>query len=62
MARFRALVKCFVDNSLREEGDVFEYNGPANPNLEPLDAPAEDAGAKGGRGKRGGPDPVGGEA
>jgi hypothetical protein len=34
MPKYRAKVKCFVDNSLREVGDVFEYNGPLNTNLE----------------------------
>lgn len=34
MAQYRAKVVCFVDNSLREEGEVFEYNGPKNSNLE----------------------------
>ena len=30
MPKVKANVKCFIDNSLREEGDVFEYNGPPN--------------------------------
>ena len=34
MAQYQAKVKCFVDNSLHEEGEVFEYNGPRNTNLE----------------------------
>jgi hypothetical protein len=34
MPKYRAKVKCFVDNGLREVGDVFEYNGPQNKNLE----------------------------
>lgn len=34
MAQYRAKVVCFVDNSLREEGEVFEYKGPENTNLE----------------------------
>lgn len=37
MAKVRAKVKCFVDNTLREAGEVFEYNGPANGNLESAD-------------------------
>ena len=36
MAQVRALVKCFVDNGLREEGDVFDYDGPDNACLEPI--------------------------
>ena len=30
MAQVKAKVKCFIDNTLREEGDVFEYNGVPN--------------------------------
>ena len=33
----RVLKKCFVDNALREEGDVFNYTGPKNTNVEPID-------------------------
>jgi hypothetical protein len=39
MARVRAKVVCFVDNGLRKEGEVFEYNGPHNGNLEYIDKP-----------------------
>lgn len=55
MAKVRALRVCFVDNGLRNLGDVFEYNGPKNTNLEYLDgepevdttdAPAQKAGKK----------------
>lgn len=35
--KVRAIVKCFVDNGIREEGEIFEYNGPKNPNLEVVD-------------------------
>lgn len=34
MPQYRAKVKCYVDNGIREEGDVFEYDGPENGNLE----------------------------
>lgn len=37
MPQFRAIHLCQVDNTLRQEGDVFEYNGPYNGNLEPVD-------------------------
>lgn len=37
MAKVKAKVKCFVDNTLREAGEVFEYNGPENGNLELAD-------------------------
>lgn len=42
MALYRAKVRCFVDNGMREEGAVFEYNGPRNTNLELVDK-SEDA-------------------
>jgi hypothetical protein len=35
--KVRVLIKCFVENSLREEGEVFEYNGQVNDCLEPID-------------------------
>jgi hypothetical protein len=28
MVKVRALRKCFIDNVLRSEGEVFEYGGP----------------------------------
>ena len=28
MSKVKAKVTCFIDNSLRNEGDEFEYNGP----------------------------------
>ena len=37
MARVKAKVTCFIDNSLRNEGDEFEYNGPKNTNVKILD-------------------------
>ena len=33
MAQVKAVTKCFIDNSIREEGDVFEYNGAPNTNV-----------------------------
>lgn len=39
MPKVRANRVCFVDNGLRQEGDVFEYNGPHNDCLDCLDAP-----------------------
>ena len=63
MPRYRAKVKCFVDNSLREEGDVFEYNGPENGNLELADAEeAPKLTARSGKAGRGGSEAVQGEA
>ena len=41
MAMYRAKVRCFVANGMREEGDVFDYEGPLNTNLEPADKPDE---------------------
>lgn len=37
MPMYRAKVKCFVDNTIWEEGKEDEYNGPRNTNLEPLE-------------------------
>ena len=28
MPRYQALERCFIDNCLRNEGDIFEYEGP----------------------------------
>lgn len=33
MAQVKAKTVCFIDNALRQEGDVFEYNGVPNPNV-----------------------------
>ena len=46
MPLYRATVKCYVDNGIREADEVFEYNGPENGNLELVSgnpAPAEQA-------------------
>lgn len=49
MAKVRAIRLCFVDNSLRQEGDEFDYEGPENGNLEYLEGSARKPGAaKGG--------------
>jgi len=37
MPRYRALERCFIDNCLRNEGDIFEYTGPRKRFLEPVD-------------------------
>jgi len=34
MPIYRAKIKCFVDQSMREAGDEFEYNGESNSNIE----------------------------
>lgn len=62
MPRYRAMVKCFVDNSLRDEGDVFEYNGPANPNLELADGSDEPTTRPSGKTRQGGSDAAQGRA
>jgi len=43
MAKVKAKVVCFVDNHYRNEGDMFQYNGPFNGNLEYLEAAEEKA-------------------
>lgn len=35
--RVKAKTKVFVDNILRQEGDVFDYAGPENENLDEVD-------------------------
>jgi hypothetical protein len=42
MPKYRATVKCFIDNTIREEGEVFEYNGPEIEILTPVDADGGD--------------------
>lgn len=37
MAQVKAIATCFVENGLRQPGDVFEYNGPPNRHLERID-------------------------
>jgi hypothetical protein len=39
----RVIRKSFIDNALREEGEVFSYNGPRNTNVEPIDGSWEPA-------------------
>jgi hypothetical protein len=33
----RVLKKSFIDNALRQEGEVFDLCGPRNTNVEPID-------------------------
>jgi hypothetical protein len=37
MARVKAKVVVFIDNHLRKEGEMFNYDGPFNHHLEYLD-------------------------
>jgi hypothetical protein len=46
MAKVKAKVLCFVDNGLRNPGDVFEYNGAYNHHLEYLEGMANDASSR----------------
>lgn len=39
--QYRVLHKSFIDNHLREEGAVIEYDGPPSGNLIPLNAAAK---------------------
>ena len=43
MAQVKAIAKCFIDNSIREEGDVFEYNGPPSRILIPVGTKSDEA-------------------
>lgn len=42
MAKVKAKVVCFVDNHYRQQGDVFNYSGPFNGNLEYLEGAPEE--------------------
>lgn len=42
MPQVKAVTKCFIDNSIREEGDVFEYNGVPNSNVVLVGAAGEE--------------------
>jgi hypothetical protein len=44
MPRYKITQKCFIDNSLRNEGDIITYDGPPAPQvMDPLDPPPETA-------------------
>lgn len=43
MAQYRIKTKSFVNNGIREEGEIVEYEGIPGDNLEPMDKPAEKA-------------------
>ena len=39
MAKYKVLEKSFIDNAIREEGEIVEYEGEAGPNLELIEEP-----------------------
>jgi hypothetical protein len=43
MPKCRVLVRSFINNGLREEGDIVEYDGKIGSNLELLEAEEDDA-------------------
>lgn len=43
MAKYRVLIPSFINNGLRAEGEVVEYDGVPGPNLEAIDAEGEAA-------------------
>ena len=47
MAQYRVLTKSFINNSIVEEGDVIEYDGPVGSNLELVQDEAAPAKGKG---------------
>ena len=55
MPLYRAKVRCFVDNGMREEGVVFEYSGPKNTNLELVDKAKPEESDEGDAPKKGKP-------
>lgn len=44
--KVRAKVKCFVGNTLRTEGEIFEYEGPENACLEEIGGAPKPAAVK----------------
>lgn len=44
--KYRVTSRSFINNGLREEGDIVEFDGIPADNLEPIDAPAEKAAKK----------------
>lgn len=41
MAKYRVLVRSYINNAIREEGDVVEYDGRPGSNLELIEVPKE---------------------
>ena len=41
MASYRVLKTSFVNNAIRQEGEIVDYGGEAGDNLESLDDPVE---------------------
>lgn len=47
MPSYKVLVKSYIGNAIREEGEVVEYDGDVADNLEALEAPAPVSSSKG---------------
>ena len=47
--RVKATVKCYIDNSIREEGEIFEYSGVPDLHLVPVDVETPKQGKRGKR-------------
>lgn len=47
--RVQATVKVYVDNTIRDVGEIFEYNGGPDPHLTPLDVETPKQGKRGKR-------------
>jgi hypothetical protein len=43
MAQYRVLEVSFIDNSVRQPGDIVEFDGAPSTNLEPVDSAAKKA-------------------
>lgn len=43
MAKYRVITRSFIDNALREEGAIVDYDGIPASNLEPMDKEGEAA-------------------
>ena len=43
MPKYRVIAPCFVNNGLRNEGDIVDYDGPAGSALVPVDDEGNEA-------------------
>lgn len=43
MPKYRVIAPCFINNGLRNEGEIVDYDGPAGAALVPVDAEGNDA-------------------
>jgi len=46
MPKYRVIAPCFVNNGLRNEGEIVDYDGPAGSALVPVDEEGNEAKAE----------------